>query len=100
MSTKFNTNKRSLRGEVKRAIKRYYRNLDGESPIELYDLTLSQIEPPLLEVVMKKCRGNQSEASKILGLNRGTLRKSSNNLCPIDILVVVKILFSYSESCF
>ena len=75
MSTKFNTNKRSLRGEVKTAIKRYYRNLDGESPIELYKLTLSQIEPPLLEVVLKKCKGNQSEASKVLGLNRGTFRK-------------------------
>ena len=75
MSTKFNTNNRSHRGEVKRAIKRYYRNLDGESPIELYKLTLSQIEPPLLEVVLKKCKGNQSEASKVLGLNRGTFRK-------------------------
>ena len=75
MSTKFNTKKRSLRTEVKRAIKRYYRNLDGQNPIELYNLTLSQIEPPLLEVVLKKCRGNQSQASKILGLNRGTLRK-------------------------
>jgi len=29
----------------------------------------------LLEVVLKKCRGNQSQACKILGLNRGTLRK-------------------------
>ena len=75
MSTKFNTKKRSLRTEVKRAIKRYYRNLVGQNPIELYNLTLSQIEPPLLEVVLKKCRGNQSQASKILGLNRGTLRK-------------------------
>ena len=56
MSTKFNTNKRSLRGEVKRAIKRYYRNLDGESPIELYNLTISQIEPPLLEVVLKNVK--------------------------------------------
>mgnify|MGYP000199638682 CR=1 FL=1 len=64
-----------LGGEVKRAIKRYYRNLDGENPIELYELTLSQIEPPLLEVVLKKCRGNQSQACQILGLNRGTLRK-------------------------
>ena len=75
MSNNFNTKKRSLRGDVKRAIKRYYRNLDGENPIELYELTLSQIEPPLLEVVLKKCRGNQSQACQILGLNRGTLRK-------------------------
>lgn len=75
MSNEFNTKSRSLRGAVKRAIKRYYRNLDGENPIELYELTLSQIEPPLLEVVLKKCRGNQSQACQILGLNRGTLRK-------------------------
>jgi len=60
---------------VKRAIKRYYRNLDGESPIELYNLTISQIEPPLLVVVLKNCNGNLSHVSKILGLNRGTLRK-------------------------
>ena len=59
---------------------------DGENPIELYDLTLSQIEPPLLEVVMKKCRGNQS-ASGTLGLNRGTLRKTSQ----IRFVVVIKI---------
>ena len=75
MSTKFNINKRNLRTEVKRAIKRYYRNLDEQNPIELYNVSLSEIEPPLLEVVLKKCRGNQSQASKILGLNRGTLRK-------------------------
>ena len=49
MSTKFNTKKRSLRTEVKRAIKRYYRNLDGQNPIELYNLTLSQIEPPVVQ---------------------------------------------------
>ena len=78
MSTKFNTNKRSLRGEVKRAIKRYYRNLDGESPIELYNLTISQIEPPLLEVVLKKCKGNHLENKKYLSENP-TVPKVTNS---------------------
>ncbi|HMU67880.1 MAG TPA: helix-turn-helix domain-containing protein, partial [Cellvibrionaceae bacterium] len=32
-------------------------------------------ETPLLEVVMKYTRHNQTRAAEILGLNRGTLRK-------------------------
>jgi Fis family transcriptional regulator len=29
----------------------------------------------MLEAVMRYCRDNQTKASKVLGLNRGTLRK-------------------------
>jgi Fis family transcriptional regulator len=29
---------------------------------------------PLLEIVMKQCNNNQTQASHVLGLNRGTLR--------------------------
>ena len=35
---------------------------------------LKEVELPLLEIVMKQCDDNQSKASKILGINRGTLR--------------------------
>ena len=34
-----------------------------------------EVETPLLEVVLEYTRGNQTRASEILGLNRGTLRK-------------------------
>jgi len=38
-------------------------------------MVLAEIEGPLLEVVLEYTRGNQTRASEILGLNRGTLRK-------------------------
>ncbi len=41
----------------------------------LYDLIISEVEPPLLEAVMEKRRGNQLQAAKMLGISRGTIRK-------------------------
>ena len=35
---------------------------------------MKEVEKPLLEEVMIHCNWNQSEASKMLGINRGTLR--------------------------
>jgi Fis family transcriptional regulator len=49
--------------------------LDGHEPAHLYQLVLQEVERPLLESVMEYTRGNQSKASIVLGLNRGTLRK-------------------------
>ena len=42
---------------------------------DLYDMILSEVEPPLLQAVMEKKRGNQLQAAKLLGLSRGTIRK-------------------------
>ena len=45
-------------------------------PIDgLYDMILSEVEPPLLQAVMEKRRGNQLQAAKMLGISRGTIRK-------------------------
>ncbi len=60
---------------VKTAIERYFHDLDGEKPGELYDMVLHEVEAPLLEVVMHYAKGNQCEAAKVLGINRNTLRK-------------------------
>ena len=38
-------------------------------------MVLSEVEAPLLECVMEYTDSNQTKASKLLGLNRGTLRK-------------------------
>jgi Fis family transcriptional regulator len=38
-------------------------------------MVMAQVEEPLLTAVMSYTRGNQSKASEMLGLNRGTLRK-------------------------
>ncbi len=60
---------------VKQAMERYFVQLNGHSPGGLYDFVLGEVERPLLEVVMKKTRGNISKAAQYLGLNRATLRK-------------------------
>ena len=49
--------------------------LDGAPVTDVYQLVLSEVEAPLLEQVMKHTRSNQTKASVMLGLNRGTLRK-------------------------
>ena len=64
-----------LADSVKQHMQRYFKDLDGHEPAHLYQLVLQEIERPLLESVMEYTRGNQSKASIVLGLNRGTLRK-------------------------
>ncbi|MFT6790873.1 MAG: Fis family transcriptional regulator [Cellvibrionaceae bacterium] len=65
----------SLRDCVKNAMEEYFRQLDEQVACDIYDMVLQEIEAPLLEIVMEKTHRNQTQASKILGLNRGTLRK-------------------------
>ena len=64
-----------LKEEVRKAMKRYFKQLDQNNiPIDVYQLVLNEIEPPLLSSVMKFSNNNQSKASKVLGINRTTLR--------------------------
>ncbi|QEP43083.1 DNA-binding transcriptional regulator Fis [Ectothiorhodospiraceae bacterium BW-2] len=65
----------TLNGDVKQALLRYFDSLEGQDPINLYNMFLGEVERPLLEFVMAHTRGNQSHAAAILGLNRATLRK-------------------------
>ena len=68
--------KQPLSGCMRIALEMYFKDLDGGQPPEnIYQMVLSEVELPLLEVVMKYTQGNQSRAAKILGLNRTTLRK-------------------------
>lgn len=64
-----------LRDNVKQAVRNYLAQLNGEDPTELYELVLSEIEHPMLDIVMQYTRGNQTRAATMLGINRGTLRK-------------------------
>jgi len=60
---------------VKRSLEKYFSDLNGEYPTNLYSLSLSQLEKPLFEMVMTETKGNLSKAASILGINRVTLRK-------------------------
>ena len=60
---------------VERTMKRYFKDLNGEEASGVYQMVLSEMEKPLFEVVMQHVDKNQSKASRILGINRNTLRK-------------------------
>ena len=71
---KFNGEGRQLGYQVSKSMRKYFKELEGEKPTDIYNMVLKEVELPLLEIVMKECNDNQSKASKILGINRGTLR--------------------------
>ena len=71
---KFNGEGKLLGHQVSKSMHKYFEQLDGENPTDIYDMVIKEVELPLLEIVMKECDYNQSKASKILGINRGTLR--------------------------
>jgi len=65
----------SLRSSVETSLRHYLKKLDGQRPFDLYDLVLREMEIPLLRLVMEYVQGNQCKAARLLGINRGTLRK-------------------------
>ncbi|MBF0565154.1 MAG: DNA-binding transcriptional regulator Fis, partial [Nitrospirae bacterium] len=40
----------------------------------LYETIVSEVEKSLISIILKETSGNQLKASKILGINRNTLR--------------------------
>ncbi len=64
-----------LREAVTASVRQYLAELDGQLSTEVYQMVLAEVEAPLLEEIMAYTRNNQTKASVMLGLNRGTLRK-------------------------
>ncbi len=60
---------------AEQALNNYFETLNGDRPIDLYDLVIGEVEKPLFRTVLRYTRGNQSRAAQVLGINRGTLRK-------------------------
>ena len=65
----------NLQGLVYDLVSRFLNENKNNSISGLYDMILSEVEPPLLQAVMEKRRGNQLQAARILGISRGTIRK-------------------------
>lgn len=69
-------NENDIARHVRKALKEYFRDLDGEKPCcDMYDMVMDCVEKPLLEMVLEHVGGNQTHASEMLGINRNTLRK-------------------------
>ena len=65
----------SMREAVTVAVRNYLKELDGQLTTDVYPMVLAEMEAPLLAEIMAYTRNNQTKASIMLGLNRGTLRK-------------------------
>lgn len=65
----------SLKSSVETTIKKYLESMKNQNINNLYDMVISEIEEPLMQVIMQYTNQNQSRAAVILGLSRGTLRK-------------------------
>lgn len=60
---------------VRRTLTRYFQDLDGEMPSDLYDMVVQNVERSMLETVLQHAEGNQTIAASMLGINRNTLRR-------------------------
>lgn len=74
----------TLKQCVNAALEDYLGQVDQEHISDIYNMVLAEVEAPMLEVVMKHARSNQSRAASMLGLNRGTLRKKLRQYKLID----------------
>ena len=74
------TRQNELAESVRRALERYFRDMDGEQPSDIYHMVLKNIEKPMIETVLGKAEGNQSLAAEMLGVTRNTLRKKMQQL--------------------
>ena len=74
------TRPNELAESVRRALERYFRDMDGERPSDIYDMVLKNVEKPMIETVLGKAEGNLTLAAAMLGIDRNTLRKKMQQL--------------------
>ena len=77
----------SLKEYMETRLHDFIKRFKASEGSNLYYTLLREIEKPLITMVLKETRGNQMQASHILGLNRNTLRKKIKELnIPLDNL--------------
>jgi Fis family transcriptional regulator, factor for inversion stimulation protein len=69
-----------LADAVRRALERYFKDMDGEKPTAIHEMVLKNVEKPMIETVLRFAEGNQTLAAEMLGINRNTLRSKMQRL--------------------
>lgn len=64
----------TLRETVRISIQNFLNDMGSSQAEDLYHILLSEVEPPLIEEVLRFTGHNQSRAARILGITRNTLR--------------------------
>lgn len=75
MARKKVKNIKSFGRYIRRSLKRYFSDLKGTEPTELYQQMVEELERHLFEYVMSHTNGNITRTANILGISRSTLRK-------------------------
>ncbi len=73
--------KDNLRNYLDSFLNKFFKSLDNDSEaIDLYEKFMDEFERPLILKTLDFCKGNQIKASKVLGINRNTLRTKIKKL--------------------
>ena len=67
--------KNKISKDVKSAVKNYITTVNSEKTNNLYSMVWGSIEHELVNVALVHTRGNQSQAARILGIDRITLSR-------------------------
>ena len=66
---------RGLQDCIKDSLEKYFSDLNGETSNGVFKMVTQQTEAATIKFVLDKVNQNQSEAARILGINRATLKK-------------------------
>lgn len=67
--------------EIVRRKLAHFLNKSAECDLaNLYPVVVSQVEKPLIELLLRRSSGNQLRTARMLGINRNTLRKKIREL--------------------
>lgn len=74
-------NKDTLSAAIEASLDKFFKMHDGDFPESgLHERVVSEVERILIQKTLKQVDGVQIKASKILGINRNTLRKKIKDL--------------------